>query len=120
MRKIIKDYPAIAYFDDGCFVVWDGMQFHIDGATGDLFFGSVIDTAHKYGETPEEAIAREESRGYDAFFAYNCGTSITAHKREKKYVRQFEFGDVVYFHGRKFRLDPARNSNVKLVQVGVA
>lgn len=115
---VLKDYPAVQYFDDGNFSVHDGMQFHIEGVTGSLFFGSVVDMATKNGECPKEAIEREEERGYDAFFAYNCGSSVTAHKRKKEFVRQFNFGDVVYYHGRMFKLEPAHNSNVKLIQVG--
>jgi len=117
-RKIIKDLPAVAYFDDGNFAVHDGMQFHIEGLMGDFYFGSVVPNAHKGGMTPNQAIHQEARRGFDPFFAYGGGSMITAHKREKKYVRQFNFGDIVHFHGRSFELEPARNGNVKLVEIG--
>ena len=94
------------------------MQFHIEGLNGDFYFGSVVNDAYKLDETPAQAIARTLGNGHEPFFAYGAGSMITAHKREKKYVRQFEFGDIVYFHGRSFELQPAANKNVKLVEIG--
>ena len=117
-RTIIKDYPAVAYFDDGNFAVHDGMQFHIEGLNGDFYFGSVVSLASRMNMTPNQAIYQEQRRGHEPFYAYGVGSMITAHKREKKYVRQFEFGDIVYFHGRSFELQPAANKNVKLVEIG--
>ena len=40
-------------------------------------------------------------------------------EKEKEYIRQFNFGDVVEFDGHKFELAPDHNDNVKLVEVGV-
>ena len=118
---ILKDYPAVQYFDDNNFEVEAEMKFAVSfkGKLPKTFmFGSVKAYAERYCECPEQAIADCEERGERAYWAIGLGACITAHEREKEYVRQFSFGDVVEFDGHKFELAPDHNDNIKLVEVG--
>ena len=118
---ILKDYPAAQYFDDGNFVVEADMKFAVlfrgKKVPRDFTFGSAKAYAEQYGRCPKEAVARCIEHGWETYWANGCGAVLTSHKKEKEYIRQFNFGDVVEFDGHKFELAPDHNDNVKLIKV---
>lgn len=79
--------------------------------------GSVADYAAKYGDDVEAAVADAKARGHKLYWANPQATSITAHRQAHKTVRGINFGDTIIFNGIAFRVEPASNNNVKLVEL---
>lgn len=78
---------------------------------------SVADYAAQYGEDAEAAEAQAKADGQKLYWANPQATSITAHQQAHRIVRGISHGDVITFKGKTFRVDPASNNNVELVEV---
>jgi hypothetical protein len=111
---IVANHPAVAYYTQDNNVVHDDTEIHIPGVRGQLKFGSVKGYAEKYGLDAKKEEQRAIETGEAAWFVMNLGSCITSHDQPKRWVQQFEFGDEVVFHGKRFELQPARNNNVVL------
>ena len=97
--NITHNFPAVAYYTEDSNKVHNDMEIAIYDSKRDLheeFTLASIDGDH---------------------FAMNLGCALTAHKQDKKYIREFAFGDVVEFEGTQYRLDPAPNHNLKLTAI---
>ena len=79
--------------------------------------GSVEDYAARYNEDPAAAVADAKARGHELYWANPQGVMLTAGKQDHKWVRGISHGDTITFKGKTFRVDPASNRNVKLVEV---
>ena len=112
--NIVADYPAVAYYTDSNNVVTEGTEIHIPGVRGQLKFGSVKACAELHGMDGAEEERKALEAGEEAWYVMNLGSGITSHDQPKRWVQQFEFGDEVVFHGKRFELQPARNNNVFL------
>ncbi len=82
-------------------------------------FGSVVSYAAQYNECAIDAIDRARRLGHDLHWLNAQSVSITSHEQERRTYIHAEFGDIVFFEGRHFRLDRASNQNVKMVEVYV-
>jgi hypothetical protein len=79
--------------------------------------GSVEDYAAQYNEDPAAAVADAKARGHELYWANPQGVMLTAGKQDHRWVRGISHGDTITFKGKTFRIDPASNRNVKLVEV---
>lgn len=79
--------------------------------------GSVEAYAAKYGEDAEAAVADAKARGHELYWANGCSVVLHNGPKTKKAVWSAEYGDVIRFAGKRFRVDRAPNYNVKLVEV---
>ncbi len=126
-KTLIADFPAYAVY---AMPEWrmakmiDGMEFAMpfesrNYGTQYHFFkiGSVIGSAVKNGDDPIEAMERAKANGHETEFVFGLGVSITAHRQEKGEKFAMTWGDVIGFHGKRFRLEQAPNQNVRLVKV---
>lgn len=128
--KILAEYPAYKLYEPrknaaGATPYQDGQVFAIPyqsrshGELYDFFtLGSVVAYALKYSECPEKALARSRANGHDHWWASANAVSITAHKRDQEVRPMHQWGDIIQFHGRLFRLDPSPNHNCKLTLMG--
>lgn len=120
---IIDTFPAYTIVaGDNTFAA--GEEFAIGRDTprhGRLYtffkLNSVADYAAQYGDDVEASVARAKARGEKLYWANPQATSITAHRQAHKFVRGINFGDTITFKGKTFRVEPASNNNVKLVEV---
>jgi hypothetical protein len=109
---------ARAYYTDG-----DQIALPIETRRhGTLYsfytFGSAAGYAIRYGESPDEAVARELERGNKIYWLNLNATTISNQNGPKKSYPLQMWGDVVQFHGRKFQLVKDRHSNnAHLVEV---
>jgi hypothetical protein len=79
--------------------------------------GSVAAYAAQYDEDVDAAIADAKERGDQLYWANPQGAIITAHKQAHKIVRGISHGDEITVDGKRFRVEPANNNNVKLVEL---
>lgn len=90
-----------------------------------FYFGSVVSYALESGYCPIEAyertIANMQKYPYNDHKTHWCSPDVsmlTSCRRElPEVVGTLDLGDVVHFEGRYFRLEEARNKNIKLVEV---
>mgnify|MGYP000689959173 CR=1 FL=1 len=80
--------------------------------------GSVVSSCIEHRICPVRGIDRARERGRDLHWINAEPVEVTAKIRPHEYVEGLNFGDLVRFEGRVFRLDPAPNSNVALADVG--
>lgn len=102
----------------------DGEEFAIGydtprhGRLYDFFrLGSVEGVAARYNADPDKEIARAIEYGHELYWANKRSTVISAHPQDHRTVRAIEFGDTITFKGKTFRVEPAANNNVKLVEL---
>jgi hypothetical protein len=79
--------------------------------------GSVVSYAMRYKQCPIAGLERAKANGHDLHFAFALATIISDPPQAKRTVTGLAFGDVIEFEGRKFKLAPANNDNVRLVEV---
>lgn len=88
------------------------------GRLYDFFrLGSVEGYAARYNEDPAFQIERAIADGQDLYWANKRSTMISAHPQDHRTVRAINHGDAITFRGKTFRVEPAANRNVKLVEV---
>jgi hypothetical protein len=90
-----------------------------DGRLTSYKIGSVIGYALDSGDDPIEWYERAKENGHDLHWANQQGVCISASggKRPPDHI-QVKTGQLVNYEGLVFRLDPAPNDNIKLVEVG--
>jgi hypothetical protein len=79
--------------------------------------GSVVSYAMKNGSCPVAALDRARAHGHELHFAFALSTILSDPPQAKHENVGLAFGDTIKFEGRTFRLEPANNDNVKLVEV---
>lgn len=79
--------------------------------------GSVYGYASENGDDVEAAVERARGFGHKLFWAGQCATIITSHKRDKDTAALVKHGDIIKAFGKFFRIDPSPNDNVSLVEV---
>jgi hypothetical protein len=79
--------------------------------------GSVVSYAMRYKQCPIAGLERAKANGHELHFAFALATIISDPPQAKRTVTGLNFGDVIEFEGRKFKLAPANNDNVRLVEV---
>lgn len=89
-----------------------------DGRLTCYRIASVIGYALDSGDDPIEAYERSKERGEELHWANQCGTMIAANSRKGADRIQVKTGQLVNYEGLVFRIDPAPNDNVRLVEVG--
>lgn len=88
------------------------------GRLYDFFrLASVEGYAARYNEDPADQIARAIENGHELYWANKRGTMISAHPQDHRTVRAINLGDTIVFKGKTFRVEPAANNNVKLVEL---
>lgn len=124
MTTIIDTFPAYTIVK-GSDVYEDGDVFAIGRDTprhGRLYtfytLGSVAAYAAQYGEDVDAAVEQAKERGHQLYWANQQAVCITSHKQDHRIERGISIGDEITYRGIRFRVDPASNGNVKLVQVG--
>jgi len=112
MTRILANYPALTIIEDKDREYKDGDEIAVPYKSanhGTLYrfykLGSVEDFAHA------------KQNGHALYYANPLATSITAWRREKKTVPAFSHGDVIRAFGKKFRIVPAPNQNIRLQEV---
>lgn len=78
--------------------------------------GTVIDYAREYHEDPVNAVLNAMEKGHNLRWMNACPVSITngGHGPKPEHIG-LEWGQVVFFDGRRFTLKKAPNDNVALV-----
>jgi len=124
MTRILANYPALTIIEDKDREFTDGDDIAVPYKSanhGTLYnfyrLGSVEDFARRNNEDVDVVLARAKQRGLDPYYAYGLAVSITAWKKEKKVVPAFSHGDVIRAFGKKFRIVPAPNQNIRLQEV---
>jgi len=124
MTKILADYPAYTIIEGKDHEFVDGEEFGIafkSARYGDLYhffqIGSVEGYAKKRGDDPVARVERAKSLGHELYYAFGLGVVLHNGPKVKTTKLGLAFGDVISFEGKKFRLDPAPNQNVKLTEV---
>lgn len=114
---IIAQYPEHHQFSDGAQIAIP-FQTRNHGTLYRFYtLGDVRSYAEKYGEDADAAEERARKNGHELFYAFQNATVISAGKQERRLYPQFNHGDVIRYAGRKFRIDPTFNGNIKLTQV---
>lgn len=126
-KTLIVDYPAYSIFKMPEFrqaKMIDGMEFAMPFesaryGTQYRFFqiGSVIGYAVKNGDDPIAALEQAKERGHETEYVFGLGVSISSHQKAKEEKFALNWGDVIGFHGKTFRLAKAPNNNVALIKV---
>jgi len=127
MTRILANYPAITIIEDKDREFTDGDDIAVPYKSahhGTLYsfykLGSVEEYARRYSQYSrdvEAAVAHAKQNGHALYYANPLATSITAWRREKKTVPAFSHGDVIRAFGKKFRIVPAPNQNIRLQEV---
>ena len=120
--KKVHDWPAVTYLEmdtvnheqhlteKGVFAILVG-RTHKEFIAGSVFEG------HDYDwETAEEARQRAIDNGHELYYAYADCVCISNTPEKKRSIPAYNFGDVVTFHGKRFKLTPSANMNVELVE----
>lgn len=126
-ENLIVDYPAYAIYKTP---EWrkakmiDGMEFGMPfesaryGTQYHFFqIGSVAGSAVKRGDDPIAAIERAKANGHELHFVFGLSVSITSHKRDKEQKLALNWGDIIGFEGKRYKLVKAPNQNVGLEEV---
>lgn len=79
--------------------------------------GTVAGYAIQNGEDPFPAVEDAKARGHDLYWVNANAVCLSARPIAKEHVPGFKFGDIIILQGHRFRLDPAANNNVKLVEL---
>ena len=80
--------------------------------------GSVVGDAIEYCKCPFEEVERWTKRGAELHYATPHGTSISSGYGAELNAFYQELGDKIKFHGKIFKIVPARNNNIKLEMKG--
>ncbi len=124
MAKVVAEFPAYKMLAYEGQELEDGQEFGIayDSARyGPLYkfyqLGSVAGYAAKYNENEAEAVERAKAQGDNLYYAFGLGVCL--HNGPKVQVEKLalNMGDVIAFRGKRFKLVPAANQNVKLVEL---
>jgi hypothetical protein len=102
-----SDVIALPYESARHGVLWDKFML-----------GDVMSYALSYGEDPFAAVQQAVERGHKVYWANKCAVSISnsAPAQKPVYFGQ-KLGDVIQYAGKLFKLVPAANQNVELVEV---
>lgn len=126
-KELIADYPAYAIYRMPAHrqaKMIDGMEFGMPFETARYgtqyhFFqiGSVAGYAVKNGDCPIEAIEQAKGFGHELHYVFGLGVTLTNSPKVKEEKFALNWGDIIGFQGKRFRLEKASNSNVALVPV---
>lgn len=101
-----------------------GEQFAVpyeSGRYGTMYrmytLGSVAGYAADYNEDPTAAVERARARGEELYWANQNSTMLTAWDRPQEVLPMVQYGEVIRFAGKQFRVQPAPNQNVRLMEV---
>lgn len=119
--------PVMPAYRGGCLAIKhdDRLGCHLKNYRGDpkqpLYYefmaGSVVGSAMRRFNDPIAAYELAKERGHQLHWINACGTSITAHKRERKVLTLVEVGQVVRFEGHFFEITKEPNDNLGLKPV---
>lgn len=126
-ENLIVDYPAYAIYKTPAWrqaKMIDEMEFALPFETrthGTQYYffklGSVIGSAIRNGDDPMKALERAKNFGHELHFAFALAVCIHNGPKVKEQKLALNWGDIIGFHGKRFRLDKAPNQNVRLVEV---
>ena len=87
-------------------------------------FGSVVSYAAEYNECPIQSVEDTKRNmiespyaGHKLHWLNQQSVMITSEKRARRTYFNADFGDVVFFEGRNFRITKTSNNNADLVEV---
>jgi hypothetical protein len=125
--EILADYPAYSIykpatnFRGDVFVTQNeyirlpfnsrthGIQWH------EFKVSSVAGYAIENNDDPIAAHEKAVKSGHATHFLIGCGVTISNRDEGKRHYYGHQFGDVVYFAGKRFRIEPDHNQNAKFV-----
>lgn len=113
---VLKEYPALkilAGVEKPYFVPGDKIVIGLH----EYMLGDVFTFALEMGECPLKSLEQAQKRGHEIYYAFPLAACITSHKRPQEIAFGVEFGQVIKYCGKKFRIDKARNDNVTLTEV---
>ncbi len=120
---VIDTFPAYTIVASGN-TFEEGEDFAIGRDTArygrlyDFFrLGSVEGLAARYNKDPDEQIARAIEFGHELYWANKCATIVSDRPQNHRTVRAINLGDTITFKGKTFRVEPAANNTVTLVEV---
>lgn len=125
MTKIIAQFPGYTLIEAAAdHEFTDGDRFGVPYETrryGTLHrfytLGDVRSYARRYGDDENAAEARAVERGHELYYAFQNATVISTMQRERPVYPVLNHGDVISYAGKRFRIDPTANGNVKLTEV---
>lgn len=111
---ILADYPA--------YIVFDGKQanFTLDNNKGYCRTSSAEIMVRGLSKRYPDRFLNSFTIGHDeegGYWAFGNGATLTSSPRGKGIVFGFDLGDTIKIEGSLFTIEPAPNSNVKLVPV---
>lgn len=115
---VVAEYPAykvLAGTEKRFYAPGDVMR--IDGNTFEL--SDVMSYALSHGECPFAAHQSASANRHQLYFAVPLSTSLSSSATKQKVVFAQNFGDVITYAGKKFKLVKANNNNVRMVEVEV-
>ena len=113
---VVAEYPAykvLAGTEKRFYAPGDVMR--INGSTFEL--SDVMTSALGNGRCPFEAHQRACANRHEIYFAFSLGACLSNSATKQKIVFAQEFGDVISYAGKQFRIVKANNNNVNLVEV---
>lgn len=110
---ILAEYPAYKVLA-GCEKDFyaPGDVVRINGSNFAL--GDVMSYALSNGQCPFEAQQRNSANGHQIYYAFSLASVLSSSPTKQKVVFAQEFGDVITYAGKKFKLLKAPNNNVNL------
>lgn len=119
--EILEQYPAyhavtFAKGVEPC--VYDGETLTDAKHLENWQLGSVVGFALRNGDNPITKYNDAIARGHETHWANNMGACLTDDKKRHYGIRiVVNYGDIIIFHGTKFRIEKAPNHNINLIEV---
>jgi hypothetical protein len=112
---IIVDYPAMTVFDPKAF---PALNFLLDEDKGYCRVSTMGFTIRAFPRDKYEYIRNFYFGETDGIYYCNSKPAmLTSEPRPKEVTFGYELGDVVSVDGKKFKLSPTHNNNIKLEAV---
>lgn len=119
--RVIKREPHWVIGVDGpILAIRAGQKLGLDSGRGywhQFKPNSVASYALEYNEDPIAKVERAKARGEAIYWLTPLAVCLSAHKRDQYELMQIEIGQRVYFEGKIFRIEAARNDNLNLVEI---
>jgi len=113
---VIAEYPAYKI------LAGSEKQYYAPGETfmiglTQYKLGDVMSYALKNGKCPFAAQQKAYLAGHEIYFAFAMGACLSSSPKKQEVTFAQEFGDVITYAGKDFKLVEAPNNNVRLVEV---
>ena len=113
---VVAEYPAYKI------LAGSEKQFYVPGETfiiglTQYKLGDVFSYALANGKCPIAAQQKASLAGHEIYFAYSLGACLSSSPQKQEVTFAQDFGDVISYAGKQFKLVKAPNNNVKLVEV---